>query len=230
MVAAMIRFENVGMRYGTGPEVLRDIDMKLDAGSFHFLTGPSGAGKSSLLKLIYMSERPSRGLISLFDRDVSGMKREELPPLRRRIGVIFQDFRLINHLSTFDNVALPLRVAGQAEDKIKTNVTELLTWVGLADKIQSRPPTLSGGQQQRVAIARAVIGKPNVILADEPTGNVDDEMAVRLLRLLEEMNRLGTTVIVATHNHYLAQRMGQPRLHLDGGKIALMKPGARDET
>ncbi|HXE16560.1 MAG TPA: cell division ATP-binding protein FtsE [Stellaceae bacterium] len=230
MVAAMIRFENVGMRYGTGPEVLRDIDMKLDAGSFHFLTGPSGAGKSSLLKLIYMSERPSRGLISLFDRDVSGMKREELPPLRRRIGVIFQDFRLINHLSTFDNVALPLRVAGQAEDKIKTNVTELLTWVGLADKIQSRPPTLSGGQQQRVAIARAVIGKPNVILADEPTGNVDDEMAVRLLRLLEEMNRLGTTVIVATHNHYLAQRMAQPRLHLDGGKIALMKPGARDET
>ena len=229
MVAAMIRFENVGMRYGTGPEVLRDIDMKLDAGSFHFLTGPSGAGKSSLLKLIYMSERPSRGLISLFDRDVSGMKREELPPLRRRIGVIFQDFRLINHLSTFDNVALPLRVAGQAEDKIKTNVTELLTWVGLADKIQSRPPTLSGGQQQRVAIARAVIGKPNVILADEPTGNVDDEMAVRLLRLLEEMNRLGTTVIVATHNHYLAQRMAQPRLHLDGGKIALMKPGARDE-
>jgi len=230
MVAAMIRFENVGMRYGTGPEVLRDIDMKLDAGSFHFLTGPSGAGKSSLLKLIYMSERPSRGLISLFDRDVSGMKREELPPLQRRIGVIFQDFRLINHLSTFDNVALPLRVAGQAEDKIKTNVTELLTWVGLADKIQSRPPTLSGGQQQRVAIARAVIGKPNVILADEPTGNVDDEMAVRLLRLLEEMNRLGTTVIVATHNHYLAQRMAQPRLHLDGGKIALMKPGARDET
>jgi len=204
--------------------------MRLDAGSFHFLTGPSGAGKSSLLKLIYMSERPSRGLVALFERDVSSMPRGELPPLRRRIGVIFQDFRLINHLSTFDNVALPLRVAGQSEDKIKANVTELLTWVGLADKIQARPPTLSGGQQQRVAIARAVIGKPSVILADEPTGNVDDEMAVRLLRLLEEMNRLGTTVIVATHNHYLAQRMGQPRLHLDGGKLSLFKPEAPDES
>ena len=220
----MIRFENVGMRYGTGPEVLRDISVKVDAGSFHFLTGPSGAGKSSLLKLIYMSERPSRGLISLFDRDVSSLPRRELPPLRRRIGVIFQDFRLIDHLSTFDNVALPLRVAGESESKIKDSVTELLTWVGLADRIQARPPTLSGGQQQRVAIARAVIGRPSLILADEPTGNVDDEMAVRLLRLLEEMNRLGTTVIVATHNHYLATRMGQPRLHLDGGQIALIKP------
>jgi cell division transport system ATP-binding protein len=220
----MIRFENVGMRYGTGPEVLRDINMKLDPGSFHFLTGQSGAGKSSLLKLIYMSERPSRGLISLFDRDVSSLPRRELPPLRRRIGVIFQDFRLINHLSTFDNVALPLRVAGESETKVKDSVTELLTWVGLADRIQARPPTLSGGQQQRVAIARAVIGRPSVILADEPTGNVDDDMAMRLLRLLEEMNRLGTTVIVATHNQYLATRMGQPRLHLDGGGIALVKP------
>jgi cell division transport system ATP-binding protein len=220
----MIRFENVGMRYGTGPEVLRDISVKVDAGSFHFLTGPSGAGKSSLLKLIYMSERPSRGLISLFDKDLSTLPRRELPPLRRRIGVIFQDFRLIDHLSTFDNVALPLRVAGDSEGKIKDSVTELLTWVGLADRIQARPPTLSGGQQQRVAIARAVIGRPSLILADEPTGNVDDEMALRLLRLLEEMNRLGTTVIVATHNHFLATRTGQPRLHLDGGKISLIKP------
>ena len=135
MFAAMICFENVGMRYGTGPEVLRDISVKVDAGSFHFLTGPSGAGKSSLLKLIYMSERPSRGLISLFDRDVSSLPRGELPPLRRRIGVIFQDFRLIAHLSTFDNVALPLRVAGENESKIKDSVTELLTWVGLADRI-----------------------------------------------------------------------------------------------
>ncbi len=135
MVAAMIRFENVGMRYGTGPEVLRDITAKIDAGSFHFLTGPSGAGKSSLLKLIYMSERPSRGLISLFDKDISSLPRRQLPPLRRRIGVIFQDFRLINHLSTYDNVALPLRVAGETEAKIKDSVTELLTWVGLADRI-----------------------------------------------------------------------------------------------
>jgi cell division transport system ATP-binding protein len=225
MFRAMIRFENVGMRYGTGPEVLRDINVKIDAGSFHFLTGPSGAGKSSLLKLIYISELPSRGLISLFERDVSTLPRRELPPLRRRIGVIFQDFRLINHLSTFDNVALPLRVAGEAEAKIKESVTEFLTWVGLADRMQARPPTLSGGQQQRVAIARAVIGRPSLLLADEPTGNVDDEMAVRLLRLLEEMNRLGTTVIVATHNNYLASRSGHPRLHLDRGEIALIRAG-----
>ncbi|HEX4112992.1 MAG TPA: cell division ATP-binding protein FtsE [Stellaceae bacterium] len=223
--ATMIRFENVGLRYGSGPEVLRDIHLKIDAGTFHFLTGPSGAGKSSLLKLIYMSERPSRGLISLFDRQISALPRRALPPMRRRIGVIFQDFRLINHLSIFDNVALPLRVAGESEDKIKRSVTDLLTWVGLAGRLQSRPATLSGGQQQRVAMARAVIGRPSLLLADEPTGNVDDEMAYRLLRLLEEMNRLGTTVIVATHNQGLAGRMKQPRLHLEDGQLTLIKPG-----
>jgi len=220
---ALIRFENVGMRYGNGPEVLRDINLKIDAGTFHFLTGQSGAGKSSLLKLIYLAERPSRGLISLFDHEVAGLPRRELPALRRRIGVIFQDFRLIEHLSTFDNVALPLRVAGLAEEKVKENVTELLTWVGLADKINARPPTLSGGQQQRVAIARAVIGRPNLLLADEPTGNVDDEMALRLLRLLEEMNKLGTTVIIATHNTQLANRMGHPRFHLRSGQVSAIK-------
>ncbi|MGH6990557.1 MAG: cell division ATP-binding protein FtsE [Stellaceae bacterium] len=221
-----MRFENVGMRYGNGPEVLRDIELRIDPGSFHFLTGPSGAGKSSLLKLIYMTERPSRGLISLFDRDLSSLPRSEFPPLRRRIGVIFQNFRLIEHLSTFDNVALPLRVAGESEARIKDSVGELLTWVGLGDKFTARPPTLSGGQQQRAAIARAVIGRPNLLLADEPTGNVDDDMALRLLRLLEEMNRLGTTVIIATHNRQIAQRMAQPRLHLEGGHLRLLKPDA----
>ena len=196
MVAAMIRFENVGMRYGTGPEVLRDIDMRLDAGSFHFLTGPSGAGKSSLLKLIYCPSGRRAGWSALFDRDVSSMPRGELPPLRRRIGVVFQDFRLIDHLSAFDNVALPLRVAGaeRGQDQSATS-PNCSTWVGLADQLEARPPTLSGGQQQRVAIARAVIGRPSLLLADEPTGNVDDEMAVRLMRLFEEMNRLGTTVV-----------------------------------
>jgi cell division transport system ATP-binding protein len=220
----LVRFENVGMRYGNGPEVLRDINLKIDPGSFYFLTGQSGAGKSSLLKLIYMAERPSRGLISLFDHEVAGTSRRELPVLRRRIGVIFQDFRLIEHLSTFDNVALPLRVADLPEDKVKENVTELLTWVGLADKMNARPPTLSGGQQQRVAIARAVIGRPSLLLADEPTGNVDDEMALRLLRLLEEMNKLGTTVIIATHNVHLANRMNHPRFHLKGGQLTAIRP------
>ena len=215
----MIRFENVGMRYGNGPEVLRDINLKIDAGTFHFLTGQSGAGKSSMLKLIYMAERPSRGLISLFDKEVAGLPRRELPPLRRRVGVIFQDFRLIDHLSTFDNVALPLRVAGVAEDRVRKNVTELLDWVGLADKLNARPATLSGGQQQRVAIARAVIARPQLLIADEPTGNVDDMMAMRLLRLFEELNRFGTTLVLATHSETLATQRKHARLRLINGEL-----------
>lgn len=223
----MIRFENVGMRYGAGPEVLRDINIELAAGSFHFLTGPSGAGKTSLLKLMYLAERPSRGLISLFGRDIATTPRHELPALRRKIGVVFQDFRLIDHLSAFDNVALPLRVAGHPEDQIREHVTELLRWVGLAEKLNARPATLSGGQQQRLAIARAVIGRPSLLLADEPTGNVDEEMAVRLLRLFEEMNKLGTTLVIATHSESLVTRFGRPRLHLEGGEIRLERPRER---
>jgi cell division transport system ATP-binding protein len=215
------------MRYGAGPEVLRDINIELAAGSFHFLTGPSGAGKTSLLKLMYLAERPSRGLISLFGRDIATTPRHELPALRRKIGVVFQDFRLIDHLSAFDNVALPLRVAGHPEDQIREHVTELLRWVGLAEKLNARPATLSGGQQQRLAIARAVIGRPSLLLADEPTGNVDEEMAVRLLRLFEEMNKLGTTLVIATHSESLVTRFGRPRLHLEGGEIRLERPRER---
>jgi cell division transport system ATP-binding protein len=215
----LVRFENVGMRYGAGPEVLRDISMRLPPASFHFLTGPSGAGKSTLLKLMYLAERPSRGLISLFDRDIATTPRRELPALRRRIGVVFQDFHLIDHLSAFDNAALPLRVSGLAEAQIRDHVVELLSWVGLADHLDAKPATLSGGQQQRVAIARAVISRPSLLLADEPTGNVDDEMALRLLRLFEEMNKLGTTVVIATHNEALVTRFGHPRLHLDKGGL-----------
>jgi cell division transport system ATP-binding protein len=216
---SLVRFENVGMRYGGGPEVLRDIGMRLAPGSFHFLTGPSGAGKTSLLKLMYLAEHPSRGLISLFGRDIATTPRRELPALRRKIGVVFQDFRLIDHLSAFDNVALPLRVAGLAEEQVREHVTELLRWVGLADHLDAKPATLSGGQQQRVAIARAVIGRPSLLLADEPTGNVDDEMALRLLRLFEEMNKLGTTLVIATHNESLVTRFGHPRLHLENGEL-----------
>ncbi len=216
----MIRFENVGMRYGTGPEVLRDVNLNLEPGSFHFLTGPSGAGKSTLLRLIYLADRPTRGLITLFDQDISRLKRKALAPLRRKIGVVFQDFRLLDHLSAFDNVALPLRVAGMAEAKIRQNVTELLEWVGLAEKLNARPPTLSGGQQQRIAIARAVITRPQLLLADEPTGNVDDEMALRLLRLFEELNKLGTTMVFATHNETMARQSGLGRLHLENGELS----------
>jgi cell division transport system ATP-binding protein len=223
----LIRFENVGMRYGAGPEVLRDINMELAQGSFHFLTGPSGAGKTTLLKLMYLAERPSRGLISLFGRDIATTPRRELPALRRRIGVVFQDFRLIDHLSAFDNVAVPLRVAGHPEEQIREHVTELLRWVGLAEKLNARPATLSGGQQQRLAIARAVIGRPSLLLADEPTGNVDEEMAVRLLRLFEEMNKLGTTLVIATHSESLVARFGRPLLHLERGEIRLERARER---
>jgi cell division transport system ATP-binding protein len=215
----VVRFENVGMRYGEGPEVLRDITLELRPGSFSFLTGSSGAGKSTLLKLMYLAERPSRGLITLFGHDLATTARKELPALRRRIGVVFQDFRLVPHLSAFDNVALPLRLAGRPEPEIRGQVTELLEWVGLSREIRARPESLSGGQQQRIAIARAVIARPKLLVADEPTGNIDDTLAIRLLRLFEELNRIGTTVVIATHNEGLVARFGHQRLHLEAGEL-----------
>lgn len=216
----MIRFQNVGMRYGLGSEVLRNINFDLQIGSFHFLSGASGAGKSSLLKLIYLAHKPSHGLITLFGRDVTIADRRELAVMRRRIGVVFQDFRLFGHLSVIENVALPLRIKGENWDRIKSHAEELLGWVGLRDCIDVSPLTLSGGQKQRVAIARAVISRPELLLADEPTGNVDDAIALRLLRLFEELNRLGTTVLIATHNENLMERFDHPRLHLADGELS----------
>src|ERR1700744_375420 len=159
----MVRFENVGMRYGAGPEVLRDVTFVLEAGSFTFLTGPSGAGKTTLLKLMYLAEPPSRGLITLFGEELATLKRKSFPPLRRRIGVVFQDFRLLDHLSAFDNVALPLRLAGGRADDYDHDVEELLTWVGLGERMQAKPATLSGGEQQHVGLARAVLGRPDLL-------------------------------------------------------------------
>lgn len=219
------RFENVGLRYGLGPEVLQDVKLELEPGSYHFLVGPSGAGKSSLLKLLYLAHRPSRGLVHLFGRDVATTPRDELPAMRRSIGVVFQDYRLLDHLSTFDNVALPLRVARVKEDEVQRNVVELLAWVGLENHMHARPPTLSGGQKQRVSIARAVIARPRLLLADEPTGNVDDHMGFRLMHLLEELNKLGTTVVVATHNEQIVKRLGHPVMRIDEGQITVV-PGA----
>jgi cell division transport system ATP-binding protein len=218
----IVKFENVGLRYGLGPEVLQDVTFSLAPGSFHFLVGPSGAGKSSLLKLIYLALKPTRGLISLFGQDIATTARKELPPIRRRVGVVFQEFRLLNHLSAFDNVALPLRVAGARKSDVKKHVVELLSWVGLKDHLEARPPTLSGGQQQRVSIARAVISQPKILLADEPTGNIDDRLGLRLMHLFEELNKLGTTVIIATHNNQMVERMGYPRMHLDEGWLKII--------
>src|ERR1700686_144463 len=185
----MVRFENVGMRYGAGPEVLRDVSFALDPGSLTFLTGPSGAGKSTLLKLVFMAERPSRGLISLFGRDLAILRRADLPPLRRRLGVVFQEFRLLDHLSAFDNVALPLRLAGHPPAQYFPDVEELLSRVGLGERMPHKPATLSGGEQQRVAIARAVVARPNLLLADEPTGNLDDGQAGGLMVRLRGRDR-----------------------------------------
>jgi cell division transport system ATP-binding protein len=217
--AGVVRFENVGMRYGMGPEVLRDVSFTLEPGSFHFLTGPSGAGKTSLLKLLYLAHRPSRGLITMFGEDLATLPRAELPPLRRRIGVVFQEFRLLDHLTAFDNVALPLRIAGQRRRDYAEDVAELLSWVGLGDRMDARPPTLSGGEKQRVAIARAVVAKPDLLLADEPTGNVDPEIGQRLIRLFVELNRLGATVLIATHDRSLLDVVKAPRLAIAGGRL-----------
>jgi len=215
----VIRLENVGMRYSIGEEILSDINLHLEPGSMHFLTGPSGAGKSTLLKLIYLAHRPTRGRMSLFGQDISTLKRTALPRIRRRIGVVFQNFRLIDHLSALQNVALPLRFAGASEKMVTDHVKELLAWVGLEDRMHARPSTLSGGEKQRVAIARAVIGKPDLLLADEPTGNVDPEMAKRLLHLFGELNKIGTTTLIATHDARLIAETGAPALYLKNGVL-----------
>ena len=216
---SIVTFANVGLRYSTGPEVLHDLSFNLQPGSFHFITGPSGAGKTSLLKLLYLGQKPTRGIITMLGRDLSAISRKDLPLVRRQIGIVFQDFRLLGHLSAFDNVALPLRTAGVPEKDISRNVTELLAWVGLGDKLEARPPTLSGGEQQRVAIARAVISRPKILIADEPTGNVDAEIGTRILHLFEELNRHGTTILIATHDEEILNRFPHPQIRLENGTI-----------
>jgi cell division transport system ATP-binding protein len=216
----LVNFQGVGMRYGRAPEVLRDIDLTLPQGSFHFLTGPSGAGKSSLLKLIYLAHEPSRGLINLFGQDIATLPRPKMPAIRRRMGVVFQDYRLLDHLTVFDNAALPIRIAGGKFESYRQDVMELLAWVGLGHKMSALPATLSGGEKQRLAVARAVVGKPDLLLVDEPTGNLDQEMGRRILRLLKELNRMGSTVLVATHDRTLIAEADAPVLTLNGGKLS----------
>jgi cell division transport system ATP-binding protein len=219
--SGIVQFDNVGLRYGTDREVLSDVSFSLFPGSFYFLTGASGAGKTSLLRLLYLAQRPSRGMIRMFGQDVITMPRDRLPAVRRRIGTVFQDFRLVPHLSAYDNVALPLRISGMDEAEIREPVTDMLEWVGLEHRIDARPATLSGGEQQRVAIARAVIARPEILVADEPTGNVDPEMALKLLRLFEALNRLGTTVVVATHDLHLLRKVPDSLImRLDKGRLS----------
>ena len=233
----MVRFDGVALRYpdprsipGSGPgdapgagpgmaEALRGITFTLAEGSFHWLLGPSGAGKSSLLRLMHLALRPTRGEVELFGQRIARLRRGALPRLRRRIGVVHQDFRLLAHLSAFDNVALPLRIAGREESALRADVAEILRWVGLAAKAEARPPSLSGGEQQRVAVARAVVVRPALLVADEPTGNLDPDQAGRVMALLREMHRLGTTVVVASHSMALVEAFPAPALRLEAGRL-----------
>lgn len=217
----MIRFDNVGVRYGMGQEVLRDLTFSIQPRSFQFLTGPSGAGKTSLLRLLFMSLRPTRGLINVFGKDAAMLDKHQLPAIRRRIGIVFQDFRLLGHLTLYENVALPLRVRGKEEASYRRDVVDLLKWVGLAHRIDAFPSVLSGGEQQRAAIARALIDQPEVLLADEPTGNLDPTLARRLLRLFVELNRSGTSVVIATHDLSLMDQFDARRLVLNQGRLQI---------
>jgi cell division transport system ATP-binding protein len=202
-----------------GPEILRDISFHIPPSSFQFLSGPSGAGKTTLLRLLFLSLKPTRGLINVFGKDRARIGRKELPTLRRRIGVVFQDFRLLDHMTTYENVALPLRVRGREEASYRSDVTELLHWVGLGERMHVLPPVLSGGEKQRAAIARALIEQPEILLADEPTGNVDPPLARRLLRLFIELNRLGTAVVIATHDLALMEQVDARRMILSDGRL-----------
>lgn len=214
-----VRLSGVGFGYAATHRALRDVNLTLPAGSFHFLTGASGAGKSTLLKLLTLAERPLTGTLHLFGEDATTASRRALPAFRRRMGVVFQDFRLLDHLSAFDNVALPLRLTGGKQADYAGDVEEMLDWVGLGDRMEDRPPSFSGGEKQRLAIARAVVTKPELILADEPTGSVDAKMGERLLKLFQSLNRLGTTVLIASHDEALAERSGATVLRLEGGRL-----------
>ncbi len=223
MSPVMLRFDNVSMTFDTA-QILRNVSFSIRQGSFHYIRGASGSGKSTLIKLAYRALMPESGSITLFGEPLRHMDRLQIQAMRQKIGVVYQDFRLIDHLSAFDNVALRLMVAGRNQPKIRRDVSELLDWVGLGNKMQALPPTFSGGEKQRLAIACAVINKPKLLLADEPTGSVDDAMAVRLMYLFDELNRLGTTTLMVTHNQSLVDQFPHPQLHLHHGRIYEQPP------
>ncbi|PCI01362.1 MAG: cell division ATP-binding protein FtsE [Alphaproteobacteria bacterium] len=215
----MIKLSHIGLRYDGGPEVLTDISLTLEQGSFHYLSGESGSGKTSLMRLLSIAKLPSRGDVTMFGEDVISLTRINRAHLRQQIGVIFQDFRLLSHLSLYDNIALPLRLSNHPEHKIKSAVKDIANWIGLGDYLKTKPLFLSGGQQQRAAIARAVITKPKFLLADEPTGNLDDDMGQKIMVLFEELNKSGTSVVLATHNKILMKTFKHPVLTLKNGEL-----------
>lgn len=217
----MISFENVGLRYGIGREVLSDLSFQVAPNTFQFLTGPSGAGKTTLLRLMLLSLSPTRGLVKVFGKEAASIRPEQMPIIRRKIGVVFQDFRLLDHLTTYENVALPLQVRGKMEQDYRQDVRDLLDWVGLGDRMHVHPPVLSGGEKQRAAIARALIDQPDILLADEPTGNVDPPLARRILRLFIELHRSGTSVVIATHDLSLMDQYDARRLVLNSGRLQI---------
>jgi cell division ATP-binding protein ftsE len=223
-ISPIIEMHNVGIRYGQGPEILSDIKLCLKKGSFHFLTGKSGAGKTSLLSMMYLAQKPSRGVMGVFGKNINFANRDSLSLLRRKIGVVFQDFRLLEHMTAFDNVALPLRICGMNDREVRKRVTELLQWVELERNMYAKASTLSGGEKQRIAIARAVINRPELLLADEPTGNVDNDIAPKLMKLFVELNKLGTTVVIATHSEKLITDFMYPRLHLQNRSLRVYPP------
>lgn len=225
----IVELQNVSINYGTDADVLSNIKLTLDKGSFHFLTGKSGAGKTSLLSMMYLALKPSQGTVSVFGTNIGYATRNSRALLRRRIGVVFQDFRLLEHLSAYDNVAAPLRVRGMNESEIEKRVNELLKWVELDKSMHKICATLSGGEKQRVAIARAVINRPDILLADEPTGNVDNDIAEKLMKLFIELNRLGTTVVIATHSMDLINRYNYPRIHLEDKSLKVF-PAVRQNV
>lgn len=217
----LVRFENVGLRYGVGTELLRDLTFDIAPSSFQFLSGPSGSGKTTLLRMMLANLKPTRGMVQVFGQDVARMDKDQMTAVRRKIGIVLQDFRLLDHLTTYENVALPLRVQGQSEDSYRAEVIELLRWVGLGDRMHVPPVILSGGEKQRAAIARALIVRPQLLLADEPTGNVDPALAKRLVRLFIELNKLGTAIVMATHDWALMEQIPERRLVLTEGRLRI---------
>jgi cell division transport system ATP-binding protein len=216
-----LQLDGVSLRYGAAPPVLHGINLKLNAGSFHFLSGPTGAGKTSLLRLISLSLPPTSGSIRVFGREIDKINRDELASLRQRIGVVFQDLRLLEHLSAFDNVALPLRINGADEDETVKFVADMLGWLGLGDKLEALPTSLSMGQRQMVGIARAIVSKPRLLLADEPTSNIDAANAERLMSLFVQLHKLGATVVLATHSETLMDRYPYPELRMAAGRLSV---------